>query len=342
MTEKPERAEKNTYLPPSVPLLPANIGGRDKDRSTTPKPKLALPVVQGGGLTLMVVGYEKPIEVEGDTIILGRYNPGGAVVSVDLSEYNAAEQGVSRQHARLKRRHSSFTIEDLDSTNGTWVNKTHLTPRKPFDLRNGDMIQLGQLAMYIHFEVDEAAEQVIRIKSLVSQGGNYRLTPYFLAQRVAPFLGALGGVQSVCNQILDRKPGTVEIISITNDAEMEVISVKLEGAYDALRWAQGELAGWRARYGEKMQRYQELSGKVTSTTRQLQKVTTGSLGAPSATSNEEIQRLRHDLRSAEDQLINDLLDSLSPGQSDSEREAHFDKVQTSVRILTASPLYLVD
>lgn len=342
MTENPGSADKKTNAQQSVPLLPAQVESSTKDKITSPKPRLALPVVQDAGLTLVVVGFDKPIQAQGETIILGRYDPGGSVTSVDLSDYNAAELGVSRQHARLKRRDQSYIIEDLDSTNGTWVNKNHLKPRKPYDLRNGDMIQLGQLAMYIHFEVDENTEQIIRIKSLVSQGNNYRLTPYFLAQRVAPFLGALGGVQNVCNQILDRKPGMVEIVSITNDTENEVISVKLEGAYDALRWAHGDLARWRAQYGDKMQRYQQLTGMAASTTRQLQKMTTGSLSTAPSANSEELRQLRDELRGAEDKLINELVDNLAPEQPETERQDHFDKAETSVRILTASPLYLVD
>lgn len=325
-----------------MPLLPANASGGTNAKSlrTEQKPSLPLPVVRDEGLTLVVVGFEDPIHATGDTVILGRYDPGGAVAAIDLSDYNAAEQGVSRQHARLKRRHNAYTIEDLDSTNGTWVNKTHLKPRSAFDLRNGDMIQLGQLAMYVHFAVDEAAEQIIRIKSLASQGGNYRLTPYFLAQRIAPFLGALGGVQSICNEILDRKPGMVEIVSIASDTKTDVISVKLEGAYDALRWAQGDLATWRVQYSEKMQRYQSISQKA-SATRPLQKITTSSL-ATAETSSTEVARLRQELRTAEDRLINDLLHSLAADQAEGDRQTYFDKVETSVRILTASPLYLVD
>ncbi|NWG15229.1 MAG: FHA domain-containing protein [Chloroflexi bacterium] len=49
---------------------------------------------------------------------------------------------VSRHHMRLTRGAGGFTLEDLGSTNGTFVNAQRLTGAKP--LNNGDMIGLGE------------------------------------------------------------------------------------------------------------------------------------------------------------------------------------------------------
>lgn len=49
---------------------------------------------------------------------------------------------VSRHHMRLTRGAGGFTVEDLASTNGTFVNGQRLTGARP--LRPGDMIGLGE------------------------------------------------------------------------------------------------------------------------------------------------------------------------------------------------------
>jgi predicted component of type VI protein secretion system len=49
---------------------------------------------------------------------------------------------VSRHHLRFTRGAGGFTLEDLGSTNGTFVNSQRLTGAKP--LSNGDMLGLGE------------------------------------------------------------------------------------------------------------------------------------------------------------------------------------------------------
>lgn len=49
---------------------------------------------------------------------------------------------VSRHHMRLTRGAGGYTLEDLGSTNGTFVNGQRLTGARP--LRDGDMIGLGE------------------------------------------------------------------------------------------------------------------------------------------------------------------------------------------------------
>lgn len=57
---------------------------------------------------------------------------------------------VSRHHMRLTREAGGFTVEDLGSTNGTFINGLRLSGARP--LRNGDMIGLGE-TVTLGFEV---------------------------------------------------------------------------------------------------------------------------------------------------------------------------------------------
>ena len=59
----------------------------------------------------------------------------------------------SRHHMRLTRGAGSYTLEDLGSTNGTFVNGQRLTGAKP--LSNGDMIGLGE-TVTLSFEISRS------------------------------------------------------------------------------------------------------------------------------------------------------------------------------------------
>ncbi|AVH72450.1 FHA domain-containing protein [Nostoc sp. 'Lobaria pulmonaria (5183) cyanobiont'] len=51
---------------------------------------------------------------------------------------------VSRIHARIQIHINNYFIEDLGSSNGTFVNNTRLEPRTPCPINIGDKIDLGQ------------------------------------------------------------------------------------------------------------------------------------------------------------------------------------------------------
>ena len=51
------------------------------------------------------------------------------------------EDSVSARHARLRHEGGRWWLEDLGSTNGTFVNDTRVTGRAP--LQSGDIVQIG-------------------------------------------------------------------------------------------------------------------------------------------------------------------------------------------------------
>jgi len=74
-----------------------------------------------------------------DELTLGR--AGGCGVRVD-------DAYTSSIHARLYRQNGTLWVEDLDSTNGTWVNAQRIY--SPTKLGKGDLLQVGGTV----FEVD--------------------------------------------------------------------------------------------------------------------------------------------------------------------------------------------
>ena len=73
------------------------------------------------------------LALESDLYIVGRSSD--ADISLKSSD-------LSRQHAKLKRQNGTFSIEDLDSTNGVFLNGTKIHAAQ---LYHGDIIQLGDL-----------------------------------------------------------------------------------------------------------------------------------------------------------------------------------------------------
>ena len=50
---------------------------------------------------------------------------------------------ISRSHCKINQSGNQFTVNDLQSANGTYVNKVRLQPNQPFPIKDGDIIRLA-------------------------------------------------------------------------------------------------------------------------------------------------------------------------------------------------------
>ena len=109
-----------------------------------------------GSIVLYVEDELEPIIVDGSKqVILGRCTPDiTAQIGVDLEPFSGAERGVSRTHAVIRCTNYGMEIEDLASTNGTWLNGEKLPPFMPRPLRSGDRVRLGLLEIAVYLRVD--------------------------------------------------------------------------------------------------------------------------------------------------------------------------------------------
>ena len=94
----------------------------------------------------------KEFELTKSEIIIGRED------SVDITIPASA---VSRRHARLLLEGENYVLEDLGSSNGTFVNDEELVQRRP--LKSGDKIRLGQIINLVYYApVVESDKTVLR------------------------------------------------------------------------------------------------------------------------------------------------------------------------------------
>jgi eukaryotic-like serine/threonine-protein kinase len=106
---------------------------------------------------LLIIGtneLEQPsFKLEKDDNLVGRRDPMSNIFpEVDLSKFDPQTK-ISRRHARIWREGSEFMVEDLGSSNGTYIlpvvsNTMRLQPHQPQILANGDKIKLGDTTLH--------------------------------------------------------------------------------------------------------------------------------------------------------------------------------------------------
>ena len=103
------------------------------------------------GVSLHLVESGQILNLSGQTeYTIGRAAEGQFILpDVDLSNYQAYAQGVSRLHAALKINNQRVYISDLGSSNGTRVNGQKIVANVDFPLNHGDVIALGKFKIQV-------------------------------------------------------------------------------------------------------------------------------------------------------------------------------------------------
>lgn len=87
-------------------------------------------------ITAMNAPTRVEIDVTKDSFVIGKN-----ASSVDgVISFNKM---ISRVHCRIDSQNGEFTITDLQSANGTYVNKVKLQPNQPHPIKSGDVIRLA-------------------------------------------------------------------------------------------------------------------------------------------------------------------------------------------------------
>ena len=84
-------------------------------------------------------------------IVIGRQDPEREVYpDIDLSAQGSVASSVSRQHARLFVQDNQVFVEDLNSTNSTFLNRLRLQPGQRYLLNQGDELRLGGVILVFY------------------------------------------------------------------------------------------------------------------------------------------------------------------------------------------------
>lgn len=94
----------------------------------------------------------REFSVNGIETSIGRWDAdSGIFPDIDLDE-DDPEAKISRRHARIIKHNGQFLIEDLGSTNGTFINRgRRLLPGKRHVLQHGDEVIIGKT--FLKFQV---------------------------------------------------------------------------------------------------------------------------------------------------------------------------------------------
>lgn len=154
---QPEGVEGLNYTsPPQVKAVeiprPESVAPPEREQSQAPLDQsvsaraAAKLVIQRGGR----VGRE--FAINGIETNIGRWDAdSGIFPDIDLDE-DDPEAKISRRHARIVNHNGQFFIEDLGSTNGTFINRgRRLLPGKRHMLQNGDEVIVGKT--FLKFQV---------------------------------------------------------------------------------------------------------------------------------------------------------------------------------------------
>jgi hypothetical protein len=109
---------------------------------------------QADKLTISIRGASNDIHVElRDELVMGRASAQGPLrPDIDLSSFNAEQQGVSRLHAAFRRQENTVVLVDLGSANKTFINGQRVYPHEVRVMRSGDEIRLGKMTMKVSFK----------------------------------------------------------------------------------------------------------------------------------------------------------------------------------------------
>jgi len=195
---------------------------------------------------LFILDFSEPIIVPiQTTVILGRDDSDEAEENlVDFSRFGDVTLGISRKHAAIYFEDDQFSIEDLGSTNGTWINRHRLMPGERHPIKNDDQIWLGPLKIVFCLGAKESSHPVQFWLTYEGTGRKKRkLSPSRLTKEIGPYLEALIEIDHIRSACLSLQENEIFILSLVQDDNS--LAVKLNNARSAVNLVNEWINPWR-------------------------------------------------------------------------------------------------
>lgn len=154
MTDGTNERPPNSAIPfekvPDEKTTPPAIGAHANLRAT--QRNLVMPDQRDRALLIRTDACNtgEVIKVEGNCFNLGRHPDNNACIDHD---------GISRFHARVTTEKGQYWLQDLDSSNGTYINGRRITS---CELNNGDTLNLGPRVQFRFSAATEGEERVLK------------------------------------------------------------------------------------------------------------------------------------------------------------------------------------
>jgi pSer/pThr/pTyr-binding forkhead associated (FHA) protein len=109
-------------------------------------------------LVCLTAGFnDRVFEVKPEKATIGR---------LEDNPYPVVEPSVSSHHCEVFVKGDDIVVKDLNSTNGTFINETQLSPEKETPLRPGQTLRLGQ----VEFRYETGKRQTDQARPAVKLG----------------------------------------------------------------------------------------------------------------------------------------------------------------------------
>lgn len=157
-TPAPASVQVTPGLPPddSATLPPLSVAPTPSTTYTPPVPAApsnAPPAVFSGNVRLRIPSHQAMVSLAvNNQLTIGRNDPVSKFYpDLDLTPYGGIENGVGRRHMRLFAQTGQLLAEDLDSTNGTYLNGRRLPAKQSYPVNNHSELRLGSLVIQVEW-----------------------------------------------------------------------------------------------------------------------------------------------------------------------------------------------